>query len=250
MVVGLFTAFFYLVAIFYSINDLDSVFSAPYTIPLTEVYRQATSSRGGALGLLLVLFFPILCTNIGAYITAGRMLWTLGRDEATPFSKFIGRVSPTWKNPFNATLVCGGISTILGCIYVGSLTAFNAFVGSFVILSTLSYLAAILPNILSGRKYVAPGPFWMPSSVALIIYGISSIYIIVFVVIFCFPFSMPVTAPTMNYASLITGGLTIFVALWWFWKSKHGYTGPSVLLEEERRLSAASNRGTSDGDKI
>lgn len=236
MVVGLITAFFYLVALFYSISDLDAVFTNAYTFPLAEIYKQATTSSGGSLGLLIVIFCPTVCTCIGTYITSGRMLWTLARDEATPFPKFIGKISTTWKNPFNATLVCGCVCTVMGCIYVGSLTAFNAFVGSYVILSTLSYLAAILPHALSRRRHVVPGPFWMPDWVAYTVHGIGSAYIIVFVVIYCFPYSMPVSAATMNYSCLITGGLTVLVGLWWLWIGKRGYIGPQALVEEERRL--------------
>lgn len=71
-----------------------------------------------------------------------------------------------------------------------------------------------------------------------IINGISSVYIIVFVVIFCFPFGMPTSALTMNYACLITGGLTIFIAAWYFWKRSRGYTGPLMLIEEVKQEAA------------
>lgn len=71
VLVGFVTAFIYLVALFYSVSDLDAVINTTYSFPLAEVYLQATNTRGGALGLLIVLFIPIFCTNIGAYITAG-----------------------------------------------------------------------------------------------------------------------------------------------------------------------------------
>lgn len=58
MVVGLITAFIYLVALFYSVNDFDAVLSTGYTNPLAEIYLQATGSRAGSLGLLIVIFFP------------------------------------------------------------------------------------------------------------------------------------------------------------------------------------------------
>lgn len=176
------------------------------------------------------------------------MLWTLARDGATPFSGVVGQVHPTRRNQFNATLVCGCICTLMGCLYVGSLAAFNAFVGSFAVLSSLSYCAAILPHALSRRSHILPGPFWMPKSIAYFVHGIGSTYIIVFAVIFCFPFSLPVSASTMNYTSLITGGLSIFVTLWWFWKSKHGYEGPRGLIEKERRKMEAGEVLTSDKD--
>lgn len=52
----------------------------------------------------------------------------------------------------------------------------------------------------------------MPAPIGYTVSAISCLYIVTFIVIFCFPFSLPVDALTMNYSSLITGGLTIFVA--------------------------------------
>ena len=51
---------------------------------------------------------------VGVYITAGRTLWTLGRDGATPFPKFVGAVPPKFGMPFNATIICGCLVTALG----------------------------------------------------------------------------------------------------------------------------------------
>ena len=53
----------------------------------------------------------------------------------------------------------------------------------------------------------------------------------------------------MNYASLIWGGLTIFITLWWFIGARHGYVGQTVAgginteAEHVRRASAIK-RGT------
>jgi hypothetical protein len=79
------------------------------------------------------------------YITNGRTLWTLARDRATPFPGILSRIHPTLGMPFAATIFNGCLVSALGCIYVGSTTAFNAFVGSFVLMSSASYTAAILP---------------------------------------------------------------------------------------------------------
>lgn len=237
MIVGILTAFLYLIAIFYATNDLTSVLSSTSNFPLAAVYNQATNSQGGAIGLLILVFIPIFFTCIGLHITSGRVLWTLARDKATPFSGALGRVSSIWKNPFNAHVTGGVVVTVLGCIYVGNATAFNAFIGSFVVLSSASYVTAILPHILNKRQYIKPGPFYMKGILGYIVSGISSAYILAFIVIYCFPFTMQVTAPLMNYASLITGGLTIFVALWWLWIRTHGYVGPKALMEDMKRNS-------------
>lgn len=79
MLVGFITGLIYLIALFYSVNDINAVFDATFTNPLAEVYRQATGSNGGSLGLLIVILLPTVCTSIGTYITSGRMLWSLAR---------------------------------------------------------------------------------------------------------------------------------------------------------------------------
>ena len=105
-------------------------------------------------------------------------------------------------------------------------------------LSTLSYLAAILPHLLSKRLNTRRrGWFWMPTPWGELVNAVSCAYMVVFVVIFCFPFALPVDAESMNYTSLITGGLTLFVAALWGWQQA-GYRGPKdVILDEAVNLA-------------
>ncbi|RDW90127.1 putative choline transport protein [Aspergillus mulundensis] len=233
MSVGFIAGLLYMIALFYAVNDLDSVLAA--TFPLAEIYRQASGSRGGGLGLLIITFLPTVINCAGCYITAGRTLWTLARDGATPFPNWTGRINSRMHNPFNATLICGVAITVLACIYVGSTTAFNAFVGCFVQLSSLSYFAAILPHVLTKRSSFVRGYFWM-GNIGYLFNILSCIYIIAFVVIFCFPFALPTDAASMNYASLMTGGLTIFVAINWFFRMG-SYEGPKFVPLTDRALA-------------
>jgi choline transport protein len=232
MSVGFVTTFVFYIAVLYAITSFDDVLNSPIiSLPLATAYLQGTNSNAGATGLLVIFFLDFLFAVPGGYVTCGRMLWTLARDDATPFPGFLGKVSRKFRNPFNATLACGIFTTVLGCIFVGSQAAFNAFVGVFTILTTMSYLAAILPHILMKRQYVRPGPFWMPGFVGYLISGTACAYIIVFNVIYMFPYALPVDAAHMNYSCLMTGGLTIFISIWYFWKRNRGYVGPRVLLE-------------------
>lgn len=113
---------------------------------------------------------------------------------------------------------------------VGSETAFNAFVGSFVILMSLSYLAALGPHLFQRDHSVIRGPFWMKGVTGYIVGGISCAYLIVFIVIFCLPYTMPTSAISMNYSSAITGGLTAMVTAWWFCKRRTDYVGPQMVI--------------------
>ncbi|CRJ79606.1 hypothetical protein BN1708_000053 [Verticillium longisporum] len=172
MSIGFVTGFCYLVAIMYGINDLDALFESPY--PIAEIYRQATGSAAGATGLLALIMICIGLTLMGLYMICGRTLWALARDGATPVPGFLGEVNGRMDMPLRSTLVTAVLVTILGAIYVGSTTAFNALVGSFILTSSSSYLAAILPNLVTGRKNISYGPFHMRGWIGFAVNGMAS----------------------------------------------------------------------------
>jgi amino acid transporter len=230
MLAGFVTAVGFLLALFYSVNDFDKLLHSESLFPLGEIFAQAFQTRAGTLGLSLVVLIPTFFTNIGTYITCGRMMWTLARDRATPFSNHMGQLQIRWDNPFNATLGCGVVSTVMGFIYLGSSTAFNAFVGSFVVLTTLSYLGAILPYLLTNRKHVVLGWFKMPRLVFIPLATIACLYMVAFDIIFCFPYYLPTTADSMNYTSVIVVGLTVLISGYWVWKGRRDYIGPDLAF--------------------
>ncbi|KAI5461821.1 amino acid/polyamine transporter I [Mariannaea sp. PMI_226] len=224
MVTGFITGFSYLIVLMYSINDYDALFTSQF--PIAEIYLQGTGSPNGAICLLIVMQVCIGLSMVGLYITSGRALWALSRDGATPFQSVLSVVNVKYEMPLNSTVASAALVTIMGCIYVGSTTAFNAFVGSYVLMSSSSYIAAILPHLLTGRHNIQYGPFRLGKITGYLINTISSVYMICWFVIYCLPFSLPVTAETMNFACLIWGSLTIFLGTWWTWKGSKGYRGP------------------------
>lgn len=227
MALGFVTGFAYLVVVMYAINDYDALFEAPY--PIAEIYRQGTGSAAAATGLLFLALVCIGICLLGLYITSGRTLWTLARDRATPFPNQLSKIHPKLDVPIITTLLTAVLVTVLGCIYLGSLTAFNAFVGSFVIMSSSSYIAAILPHLITGRNNIRFGTFSLNKGpLGYICNAVACVYMVVWFVIYCFPFSLPTNAATMNYASLLWGGLTVLLLLWWFAGARKGYRGPTA----------------------
>jgi choline transport protein len=225
------TGLCYLIAILYSISDLDAIIDTDTIFPLQDIYRQATGSQAATTGLLVAAFIPTFIGTIGGFTIVGRTFWALSRDKATPYNTFFGQIDDEKKNPFNAILLSGVLVTLLGCIYVGSQRAFNDIAGSFVILTSLSYLTAILPHLLTRRAYMAPGYFWMNGVVGYAVHTVSCLYLIVFIAIFSFPSSLPVNAANMNYSSLIVGILSVFVAGLWQWRRAE-YLGPQCLQDK------------------
>ena len=77
------------------------------------------------------------------------------------------------------------LCTCFGAIQLGSKTAFTDLVGSFIILTTMSYALAIGPHLFTGRKNVPKGPFWMGSA-GYAINAIALLLIVFFNIMFCF----------------------------------------------------------------
>jgi choline transport protein len=239
--IGALSGFAYIVALMYAINDFDALATSAY--PIAEIYRQATGSEAGAIGLLFLVLACIYICVVGLCITCGRTLWALSRDGATPFSSFVGKVDPKLGMPRNATIITGVLVTILGAINVGSTTAFNAFVGSFICMSSASYIAAILPNLLTGRKNVTQyGPFHLKGAWGMVFNAVACAFLCSWFVIYCFPFTSTPTAQDMNYASLLWGGFTILVAAWWFFGARKDYVGPPVLTHGQRAPEEHTHR--------
>jgi len=221
------TGFTYLITLFYCAYDLPAILGQDSVFPLSLIYLQATN-RPATAGLLVVALIPTTIGVIGGFTIAGRQGYALARDNATPFSPFFATLTRQGRAPANATaLVAVGV-TLLGCIYLGSAKAFNDIAGCFVVLTSLSYLCAIVPNLLSGRKNMPRGTFCMPGWIGFAVNIVSVLYLAIFGTIFCFPAQLPVDASNMNYTSVIVGGITLLVTIWWFFKNKD-YKGPGDM---------------------
>lgn len=229
-ILGFTSGFLYLVAILYTIEDYSAFAGAAF--PIADVYRQATGSVAGAVGLLVVLLLPVLVCTIGLYVTCGRTLWTLGCIGATPASRYIGHVSSTKHMPLYATLASAGLVTVLGCVQLGSQTAFNAFINSFILHSTASYMAATVPYLFQRHHPTfPPGPFRMRGIIGWVIHIWACVYMLAWFIIYCFPVSLPTNAADVNYSSLIWFTLTMLGGLWWIFRARHTCMWPKRITE-------------------
>lgn len=227
IILGTLTSFLYAIAILYGVNDLTAVVGSNGSFPLAVVYSQATGNKGATFGLLLILFLSIMICVLGTFLTLGRIWWALARDNATPFSGFFSQVNEKLSCPVPATVLAAFLCTCLGAIQLGSKTAFTDLVGSFIILTTMSYALAIGPHLFTGRKNVPKGPFWMGSA-GYAVNAIAVLLIVFFNIMFCFPYVYPTTESTMNYNSVILVGVLILTIAWWFIHARTKYPGPKL----------------------
>ena len=225
---GFITAFVYAIAIFYGVNNLDRVTNSNGSFPLAEVYLQATGSPGATFGLLLIILLSILICAVGTILMLGRLWWTLARDNATPFPAFFSHVDEKLSCPIPSTIFCSILTTAFGAIQLGSSTAFSSLVGSFIILTTCSYLLAIFPHLLSQRSNVPKGWFWM-GKWGYAVNAMACTLIVFFNIFFCFPYAYPVSPLSlMNWNSVILVGIVVLTVFWWVVHGLRKYPGPKL----------------------
>lgn len=74
-------------ALLFSVSDLDAIANTSTGLPLAELFRNATQSRGGGFILTFMLFAAVGPCLIGSQLSMGRVFWSFSRDGGLPFSK-------------------------------------------------------------------------------------------------------------------------------------------------------------------
>lgn len=260
-----------MITILYCIGDLDTVLGTPTGYPYIQIFYDSVQNLSGATFMaVLVLLLTWVCAT-GITTTGSRMTWSFARDRGLPFSKYLMRVSPRTKVPTIAVITVASIAALLTLIYIGSLVAFNDVISLTITGFYGSYLlpaSFLLYHRLKGHVYphgsdrdglnadsieVAkedkpvdisePGIIgvadarliWGPWHIPGLLGTLNNIYAcayMVFVIFFSvWPPDAVVDATSMNYSIVVTGGVMILSAIWYFIRGKKEYKGP--LIDEE-----------------
>ena len=219
--IGFITGMFYIIAMMYSISDIDAVLASD--IPNQEVYLQAM--RGGRPGALLLQMIVVIGHAVALcdlQLTQARMTWSFARDGALPFSGTLSKVNTRLRIPLNAQLFGDVIIVLLGFLYLFAAEAFNALVGSSLVLASMSYILPISAHMLTGRKKAKPGPFWM-GKWGWIVNFLTLGWLVFEIIIFNLPYFMPVVGDTanMNWTCAVVGGIMVLAGAMWFIQGKN-----------------------------
>jgi choline transport protein len=147
--------------------------------------------------LLLMAFFALN----GTHQTASRLTWSFARDNAMVGSRWLNQIDRRQDVPIFALIFNFAVMFVIGCVYLGSTSAFNAFIGTGLILQHVTY--AIPAALLMFRKRSS---VWLPNARYFKLpsflgwtANITTVFVAVFVLVFyTFPVAMPVTGSNMS----------------------------------------------------
>lgn len=147
--------------------------------------------------IYLVFGVGMFCA-ISISCAASRATWAFARDKAIPFYTYFSPISTRFTDvPVNALLLSTMIQVLLGLIYLGSSTAFNAFSGVAVMCLGASYALPVAISLAGGRSGVADAPFGLGRT-GVIVNVIAVLWIVFAIVLFSMPAVVPATQVTMS----------------------------------------------------
>lgn len=221
------TGVIYLIPILFVLPPVDLLLGVANGQPIGLLFKTVTGSAAGGFGLLFLILGILFFAGVGSLTASSRCTYAFARDGAIPGSRIWKRVNRRFDIPLWALVLSTAVDCLLGLIFFGSSAAFNSFTGVATICLSTSYGMPILISVLRGRRAVKDssfslGRFGYAINVAMIV------WICLAVVLFCMPVSLPVEAPTMNYASVVFAGFASISLVWYFIRGRKDFTGPPV----------------------
>ncbi|KAK5987877.1 Choline transport protein [Cladobotryum mycophilum] len=227
---GFTSAFIFAISMSYAITDLPSLLAEP--MPIYKLWRDATKSDAAGTVFTVILTLIMLFIVIAVIQTTSRLIWALARDNGLLFSPVFLKLEPRLGNvPANAILLSSFFIFVCGCISLGSSAAFNAFVGSFLILQFVSFAMPAALLVYQRRDPALLPPtrsFKVPEVVGWICNIGTCVAAVLELVFFTFPAQLPVTGTSMNYASVVLAVVALISVANWFLYAKKHYQGPRM----------------------
>jgi choline transport protein len=260
-----------MLTVLFCLGNVESVLTTATGFPFIQIFYNSVHSIAGAVAMGAVVLGLTWACAIGITTTASRMTWSFARDRGTPFSRIISKVSRRTKVPMVGVAVVTGFACLLTLIYIGSYTAFNdvisltitGFYGSYFLPAAFLLYHRIKGHVhprnspaatrfsiseaggaVVGEKSMARrssvevaqaaliwGPWHIPGILGTLNNAYACCYMVFVIFWSVWPPGTPVTASTMNYSVVVTGGVIIFSIIWYHIRGKREYQGP--LIDDE-----------------
>jgi choline transport protein len=221
----------YCVILLFSSGPLDALLSTSTGFPFMQIFLDATKSPAGTTILSLTIIFTAIAATAAGITSTSRTVWAFARDKATPFDFYLSKIDEKHQIPVRAVVVITLMQGVLGFLYLGNTTAFNAILSMAILGMYTSYLLPIVYMLVFGRKKLQLfeyGPFSLGKVLGVALNCISIGWLVVAIVFSTFPTAMPVTAQNMNYSTVVMGGWLLFGTGYYIIWGRYNFEVPAV----------------------
>jgi amino acid transporter len=224
----------YVIILLFSTGPLDALLQTPTGYPFMQIFLDTTKSNVGTTLLSLLISCIATAATVAGVTSTSRTLWAFARDKSTPFDKHLSKVNQRLEVPVYAIVVTTVLQMLLGFIYLGNTTAFNAFLSMAIIGMYISYALPILAMLFARKRLSSAngfGPFELGRIAGPVLNIVSLMWIIVVVVFSIFPSIMPVTPQNMNYSIVVMAAWLIVGGLYYAIRGRDKFQVPNVDMD-------------------
>lgn len=223
--------FGYALMLLFSLGDLGELLESPTGFPFMQLFLNVTESKAGSTILILAVTFIAVAANAAGCTSTSRTFWAFARDSATPFPEYFAHVNTSLQIPVRSVVLVTAAQMLLGFIYLGNSTAFNAILSMAILGMYTSYLLPIVYMTFYGRRKLGVaqfGPFKLGNSLGPVVNIAAICWLLVAIVFSTFPTLQPVTPQNMNYAIVVMGGWLVTGVAFFFTSGRRRYSGPII----------------------
>lgn len=163
--------------------------------------------------MLTLAFFVASQTMTGA----SRLIWAMSMANGVPYSRYWAHVDNRVQVPMRAFWASFGATLLLGLLYLGGDSAWNAIASSVAISYQLVYVAPAATLLYYGRHVLPPHNFNLGKYpyFGITVNTLTVLWGVFISVVSLFPVFLPATGDTMNYAIVVFAVWALVVGVYW-----------------------------------
>ncbi len=212
-------------------QDITTILETETGFPMAQIVYDALGRRWAIamMSLVAVCQWLMGCSSLTAL---SRQIWAFARDNGLPFSNVIKVVNKKVHVPIRAVIFAFIVGLALGCLCLAGSAASNALFSLGISANYLAWCAPIFLRLTSGKSRFHPGAFYLGEKWSKINSWLTCIWGIFIIIICMFPSSREVDKTSMNYTCVITGGVWILSAVYYYLHKYKYFHGPCSNLDD------------------
>lgn len=218
-------------------GDLTTILASEFGQPVAQIYYNNLGTAGGVF-FTVCAFIILQFVCFTATQALGRTVFAFSRDRLVPFSNIWIKINKRTGTPIYAVWISVLLCIAINLVGLGSYAAILGVFNVCAIALDWSYIIPIMCRLLFDK--FEPGP-WNMGKFGPAVNIWACVWTAFVSIIFLCPTVMPVTADTMNYASVFLVAIYVAATAYWFAGGRKWYTGP--LVEAEVNDSDSSQTG-------
>lgn len=246
--------FAYCLILLFSLRDLNTLLSSPTGFPFMQLFENTTKSVAGGTILSLVVSLVAVAANAAVLTSTSRTAWAFARDKANPFDAYFAHVSKGQQISVRMVILVSVLQALLGLLYLGITTAFNAVLSMSILGMYASYLLPIVFMLVQRYRRdpasVPCGVFRL-GHVGGLITNVASVLGLVFAMVFStFPSYEPVDKMRMNNSVVVMSAWLVFGVVYYYAGGNGRCVEPSKVAIIRRILTSFIERQSGASRKV